>query len=55
MATNVISKLRMGGPVKRDTHSLARGILDILQRSWPDATCELDFEDAYLLPGMELS
>ena len=52
-ATNVIgmSRFRMGGKLdgkKRGTDRSGE-ILDILQRTWPKATCELDFEDAYQL------
>ena len=50
-AANVIgmSPFRMGGKPKKQALSLSREILDILQRTWPKATCELDFESAYQL------
>ena len=39
----------MGGPGRRQTRSRASEILAILQRTWPKATCELDFADAFQL------
>ena len=39
----------MGGPARRRPVARASAILDILQRTWPDATCELDFTNAYEL------
>ena len=39
----------MGGPGRRQTQSRASEILAILQRTWPKATCELDFADAFQL------
>ena len=39
----------MGGPARRTPVARASAILDILQRTWPDATCELDFKNAYQL------
>jgi endonuclease-3 len=39
----------MGGPAKRNPRPRASAILDILQRTWPSATCELDFGNAYQL------
>ena len=39
----------MGGPGRRQTRSRAGEILAILQRTWPKATCELDFTDAFQL------
>lgn len=39
----------MGGPGRRQTRSRASEILAILQCTWPKATCELDFADAFQL------
>ena len=39
----------MGGPAKRKTRARASAILEIVQRTWPKATCELDFANAYQL------
>jgi endonuclease-3 len=39
----------MGAKVKKQALSRSRAILDILQRTWPKATCELDFRSAYQL------
>src|SRR5687767_3160098 len=39
----------MGGTGKRASRGRAEAILDILQRTWPKATCELDFANAYQL------
>ncbi|HKE18163.1 MAG TPA: endonuclease III [Kofleriaceae bacterium] len=39
----------MGGKLKKQAPTRSRAILDILQRTWPKATCELDFRDAYQL------
>lgn len=39
----------MGGKAKKPAVNRAREILDILQRTWPKATCELDFKNAYQL------
>lgn len=52
-AANVIgmSRFRMGGKLDGKQREADRSgeVLDILQRTWPKATCELDFEDAYQL------
>jgi endonuclease-3 len=39
----------MGGPAKRKPRARASAILEIVQRTWPKATCELDFANAYQL------
>lgn len=39
----------MRAPAKRKTSARASAILEILQRTWPKATCELDFKNAYQL------
>jgi endonuclease-3 len=39
----------MRAPAKRKTSARASAILEILQRTWPEATCELDFKNAYQL------
>jgi endonuclease-3 len=39
----------MGGPGRRQTRGRTSEILAILQRTWPKATCELDFADAFQL------
>ena len=44
-----MSPVRMGGKLKKQAPTRSRAILDILQRTWPKATCELDFRDAYQL------
>jgi len=45
-----MSAIRMGGKVdKKQALSVSRAILDILQRTWPKATCELNFRNAYQL------
>jgi endonuclease III len=44
-----MSPFRMGAKVKKQALSRSRAILDILQRTWPKATCELDFRNAYQL------
>jgi len=36
-------------PAKRKGRARASAILEILQRTWPKATCELDFKNAYQL------
>jgi len=36
-------------PAKRKGRARAGAILEILQRTWPKATCELDFKNAYQL------
>jgi endonuclease III len=41
--------VRMGGKARRQSLGRSRAILDILQRTWPKATCELDFRNAYQL------
>ncbi len=41
--------VRMGGKARKPAPSRSREILDILQRTWPKATCELDFKNAYQL------
>lgn len=52
-ATNVIgmSRFRMSGKLdgKKKEADRSGEVLDILQRTWPKATCELDFEDAFQL------
>jgi len=44
-----MSPVRMGGKLNKQAPTRSRAILDILQRTWPKATCELDFRDAYQL------
>jgi endonuclease-3 len=39
----------MGGKARKQAPSRSREIIDILQRTWPKATCELDFKNAYQL------
>jgi endonuclease III len=39
----------MGGLARRTPRSRASAILEILQRTWPKATCELDFRNAFEL------
>ena len=39
----------MGGKAKKQAPSRSRAIFDILQRTWPKATAELDFRNAYQL------
>jgi endonuclease-3 len=39
----------MGGKAKKQADDRSLAILDILQRTWPKATCELDFRNAYQL------
>ena len=39
----------MRAPARRKSRARAGAILEILQRTWPKATCELDFENAYQL------
>jgi endonuclease-3 len=39
----------MGGKAKKQAVSRSLAILDILQRTWPKATCELDFRNGYQL------
>ena len=39
----------MGGKAKKQAVDRSLAILDILQRTWPKATCELDFRNAYQL------
>jgi endonuclease-3 len=36
-------------PAKRKGRARASAIIEILQRTWPKATCELDFKNAYQL------
>src|SRR6185295_10237797 len=44
------SRVRMKrAPAKRKGRARASAILEILQRTWPKATCELDFKNAYQL------
>lgn len=44
-----MSPFGMGGKAKKPALGRAREILDILQRTWPKATCELDFKNAFQL------
>ncbi len=44
-----MSPVRMGGKPRKQAPGRSRAILDILQRTWPKATCELDFRNAYQL------
>jgi endonuclease III len=44
-----MSPFGMGGKPKKPASSRSREILDILQRTWPKATCELDFKNAFQL------
>jgi endonuclease-3 len=39
----------MRAPARRKSRARAGAILEILQRTWPKATCELAFENAYQL------
>ncbi len=39
----------MRAPARRKSRARAGAVLEILQRTWPKATCELDFENAYQL------
>ena len=39
----------MRAPAKRKSRARASAILEILQRTWPKATCELNFKNAYQL------
>jgi len=39
----------MRAPARRKSRARADAILEILQRTWPKATCELDFKNAYQL------
>lgn len=39
----------MRAPARRKSRARASAILGILQRTWPKATCELDFKNAYQL------
>jgi endonuclease III len=39
----------MRAPARRKSRARAGAILEILQRTWPKATCELDFQNAYQL------
>ena len=39
----------MRAPARRKGRARAGAILEILQRTWPKATCELDFKNAYQL------
>ncbi len=39
----------MSAPARRKSRARAGAILEILQRTWPKATCELDFKNAYQL------
>jgi endonuclease-3 len=39
----------MGGKIRKQAPSRSLAILDILQRTWPKATCELNFRNGYQL------
>ena len=39
----------MRAPARRKSRARASAILEILQRTWPKATCELNFKNAYQL------
>jgi endonuclease III len=41
--------VRMGGKSRKQAPSRSLAILDILQRTWPKATCELNFRNGYQL------